>query len=637
MTTAIDKTTTNTQSRKGRTPRKQDANVVNFFKPLSVDEARAELTREYDSNDGIIDALLENAENDAFLDNAWTRPEMIAASDERDVVVNLSTDKGINFTSTIIHDPEDFVDQLEHVTDIKRNASGSSVTVSMVDIVLPERYDVLGSQIAHYLKGFRFMVAYYRDGKNNRHALLMIPHTGIPVDISDEFSVRLRDGVLYPLHLMDVPSLSFNKQASLLGYTAKIRSLEDVEIYDGELLDGTATARYWGLQTRFNCLEDRSTPKDIQQAPDKGRPLVDGMIQIGDYGVIYSPPNTGKTTFAAYLGYCVANGMEMLGFMRSKRAHVIYADLEFNNIDGMLQACEEHHGARTGWRDRFHIVNTLPDLGNDEAVDAWCVKMRAKTNNEPALVIIDTQRKAARNSTLSGQPLKENGNDDMTVIANAMMRISCRMNGATFSLHHTTKANEEVMSGGGALEAGVTSAFVLTVPDKSKPNCLNLAATKRRGNGMPKGLYYGIEFVDVRIMTADEEKTAIADADEWFGETMRSDCHKAPEHGISGASFDTGPQTHAKTVYPKLFDAFEVKRGAISANAAKKDGRLDRMKEVREYMASVNKPVSANNIVMEFSVSRRIANDYLKTMEASCIIKCVEPAAGRNGAKYQLV
>ncbi|MGV3979046.1 AAA family ATPase [Citrobacter freundii] len=634
MTTAIKKITTNIQSRKGRATRKPSANIVNLFTPLSTDEARAELTRIDSMSEDEIAAIMQPIID--AQDHSHTGPEIIFTDEPEEVYFNLSADNAVTFTRTPVSDPKTFSKQLENATHLKRDSTAGRVSVTLIDVILPDSYDVLGKQVQVFMNGASIMIAYYRDARDLRHALVMVPHKTLSAEYADEFSVRLRGEVLLHLH---EPSLGlvFQGQSSKIGFTANIQSLEGFEQFDGTQIDAEATMRYWGLQTRSDCLDDYSTPKDIQQAPDKGRPLVDGMIQIGDYGVIYSPPNTGKTTFAAYLGFCVANGMEMLGFMRSKRAHVIYADLEFNNIDGMLQACEEHHGACTRWRDRFHIVNTLPDLGNDAAVDAWCAKMRAKTNNEPALVIIDTQRKAARNSTLSGQPLKENGNDDMTVIANAMMRISCRMNGATFSLHHTTKANEEVMSGGGALEAGVTSAFVLTVPDKSKPNCLNIAATKRRGNGMPKGLYYGIEFVDVRIMTENEEKTAIADADNWFGETLKSDCHKAPEHGMNGASFDTGPQTHAKTVYPKLFDAFEVKRGAISANAAKKDGRLDRMKEVREYMASVNKAVSANNIVMEFNVSRRIANDYLKTMEASCTIKCVEPAAGRNGAKYKLV
>lgn len=634
MTTAIKKTTTNIQSRKGRATRKPSANVVNLFKPLSTDEARAELTRIDSMSEGESSAIIQPILD--AQDHSHSGPEIIFTDEPQEVYFNLSADNAVTFTRTPVSDPKTFSKQLKNVTHLKRDSTAGHVSVTLVDVILPDSYAVLGKQVQGFMNGASIMIAYYRDARDLRHALVMVPHKVLSVEYADEFSARLRGEVL--LHLHD-PSLGlvFQGQSSKIGFTANIRSLEKFEQFDGDQIDAKATMRCWGLQTISDCLDGYNTPKDIQQAPDKGRPLVDGMIQIGDYGVIYSPPNTGKTTFAAYLGFCVANGMEMLGFMRSKRAHVIYVDLEFNNIDGMLQACEEHHGARTGWRDRFHIVNTLPDLGNDAAVDAWCAKMRAKTNNEPALVIIDTQRKAARNSTLSGQPLKENGNDDMTVIANAMMRISCRMNGATFSLHHTTKANEEVMSGGGALEAGVTSAFVLTVPDKSKPNCLNIAATKRRGNGMPKGLYYGIEFVDVRIMTEDEEKTALADADNWFSETLRSDCHKAPEHGMNGATFDIGPQTHAKTVYPKLFDAFEIKRGAISANAAKQDQKRDRMQDVRAYIEKAGKPVSAFEIAVEIGVSKRVAIDYLKTMEASCTIKCIEPASGRKAARYTAI
>ena len=566
---------------------------------------------------------------------AWEPPTLLKADDaNEDIFISLYDEDDSTFnTFQIDDDIEEFVEVLRETQRIKRAVVKRRVTVSLIDFKLSDKYDRLFEQLVEYMQGCRFTLMHYRDQKNTRRALMLIPHTGVSVAVTDEFSAKLLD-VIDPLRVFRGDGLDFENKSVNLGYVARVRKVEQVQNHNGHLLDGFASAAHWGLQTSADCLDDDLTPKDIQQAPDKGRLLIDGMVQIGDYGVIYSPPNTGKTTFAVYLGFCVANGMEVLGFMRSKRAHVIYADLEFNNIDGMLLACEEQHGARIGWRDRFHLVNNLPDLGNDAAVDAWCAKMRAKTNGEPTLVIIDTQRKAARNSTLAGQPLKENGNDDMTVIANAMMRISCRMNGATFSLHHTTKANEEVMSGGGALEAGVTSAFVLTVPDKSKPNCLNFAATKRRGNGMPKGIYYGIELVDVRIMTEDEEKMAIDDLDAWFSETIKADCHKAPEYGMNGASFDTGPQTHAKTVYPKLFDAFEVKRGAISANAVKQEQKRDDIAAAKEFILNAPSPVCVADIREAFGISKSSAQRYIETLLKDGSIACVEKAEGRKPNRY---
>lgn len=625
MTTTIPDT-------KPITGRAQPGKVV-LFPGTTDDEALREMQAYASMSDeeraAEIKAILEAA--DAADDgDTWQRPAMFAATEEHYTALSATTDKGITFHTVGVKDPDAFAEQLQYINGLKRCTDGGRVTVTMLDATLPDRYDCLGEQLAHFLRDFRFLLSYYRDTAGVRHALIMLPHSGIPVETSDEFAVRIRDGVL---PFLNNGSFKWVNQSARLSYRANIRKIEDVEIFDGALLDGQATARYWGL---YSGQEDAGAePQLIQQAPDKGRPLVDGMIQVGDYGVIYSPPNTGKTTFAAYLGYCVANGIDVLGFMRTKRTHVIYVDLEFNNIDGMLQACAEIHGETNGWRDRFHIENNLTDLGNDAAVDIWCAQMKRKTGDAPVLVIVDTQRKAARNSTFNGQALKENGNDDMTVIANALMRISCRLNGAAFSLHHTTKANEEVMAGGGALEAGITSAFVLTVPDKSKPDYLNIAATKRRGNGMPKSIWYGLEFLNVRIMTEDEEAAANAEADDWLRDARRSAyAGKAPSHQNRWQKFDTGPQTHAKTVYPGLFEPFDVRKGAISGNENKTVQRRTAIDAVREFVNDRPKTTSADLVTNKLAPSPDTARDYLKTLHASGLIAQIEPRSGKKGAVY---
>ena len=623
--------TTTIADTKRITGRAQPGKIVPF-PGMTDDEARREIESFAHMTDEQRDAELNtilDAADAADDGDAWQRPELIPASVPQAVALSVSTDRGITFHTVAINNADKFAEQLHHVTTLKRCTDGGRVTVSLVDVVIPDSYDCLSKQLAHFLRGFRFLLSYYRDTTGARHALIMLPHTGIPVETSDEFAVRIRDGVLLMLHNGLVKWLN---QSARLSYQDNIRKIEDVEIFDGALLDGAATARYWGLYSRQE--DDESDPQLIQQAPDKGRPLVDGMIQIGDYGVIYSPPNTGKTTFAVYLGYSVANGIDVMGFMRTKRAHVVYADLEFNNTEGMLQACQEIHGETNGWRDRFHITHNLPDLGNDAAVDAWCAQVKHKTGGDPVLVIVDTQRKAARNSTFNGQALKENGNDDMTVIANALMRISCRLNGAAFSLHHTTKANEEVMAGGGALEAGITSAFVLTVPDKSKPDYLNIAATKRRGNGMPKSIWYGLEFMNVRIMTEDEEAAAREEADNWFADSCKSAHRSSPTHQNGWQKFDVGPQTHAKTVFPGLFEPFDVRKGAISGNENKTIQRRTAIDAVREFVNDRPKTMSADLVTNKLAPSPDTARDYLKTLHASGLIAQIEPRSGKKGAVY---
>lgn len=472
--------------------------------------------------------------------------------------------------------------------------------------------------------GIRHAVLKFED-----RLVLLVPHTIATSYDAADFAELFRRKILECGTVDDWETVKASE-----GDPVELTGDYEITYHEGKVPDHRATMRAW-MEPREQSQPDRATPQQLQQAPDKGRPLVEGMVMIGDYGVIYSPPNVGKTTFAVTMGHCVANGINFLGFLRTKRARVIYADLEFNNLNGMLAACADTHGTTPDGRDRFIVVHDLPDLGNDAAVDIWCKRIINDHGDGPYIVIVDTQRKAARNSTFNGQALKENGNDDMTVIANALMRISCRLNGAAFSLHHTTKASDEIMAGGGALEAGITSAFVLTVPDKSKPNLLNIAATKRRGNGMPKSVWYGIELLDVRIMTPLEEAAARKEDDDWFGDSVKSAHQQAPSHSNPWEKFEVGPQTHAKTVFPGLFAPFAVvnvkqQRG----NQQRQEEKQDRIREVSEFIRSRESTTVTDIIDAGYAENKVTALRYIERCIKSCTVKVIRESKGRLPAKY---
>ncbi|MGG5963762.1 hypothetical protein ACQSED_19200 [Salmonella enterica] len=247
MTTAIKKITTNIQSRKGRATRKPSANIVNLFTPLSTDEARAELTRIDSMSEDEIAAIMQPIID--AQDHSHTGPEIIFTDEPEEVYFNLSADNAVTFTRTPVSDPKTFSKQLENATHLKRDSTAGRVSVTLIDVILPDSYDVLGKQVQVFMNGASIMIAYYRDARDLRHALVMVPHKTLSAEYADEFSVRLRGEVLLHLH---EPSLGlvFQGQSSKIGFTANIQSLEGFEQFDGTQIDAEATMRYWGLQTR---------------------------------------------------------------------------------------------------------------------------------------------------------------------------------------------------------------------------------------------------------------------------------------------------------------------------------------------------------------------------------------------------
>lgn len=129
MTTAIKKTTTNIQSRKGRATRKPSANVVNLFKPLSTDEARAELTRIDSMSEGESSAIIQPILD--AQDHSHSGPEIIFTDEPEEVYFNLSADNAVTFTRTPVSDPKTFSKQLKNVTHLKRDSTAGHVSVTL--------------------------------------------------------------------------------------------------------------------------------------------------------------------------------------------------------------------------------------------------------------------------------------------------------------------------------------------------------------------------------------------------------------------------------------------------------------------------------------------------------------------------
>ncbi|EHL8229975.1 AAA family ATPase [Salmonella enterica] len=546
--------------------------------------------------------------------------------------LSLTTDAGINWKGASMGVPERLEEQLHHANGVRRHVDEhGNVSAALFALRVRDCSAVL-EQVDVCFKGLRAVTVDFLDKKQRRHVLIAVPHSPMPLEASERFAEHLRD------NWMRYYIASGEKAEWLAALDAPeawqpLHRVEHVDSYNGGTLDGIATAALWGIrvaQPEPDYAGAGGGTSGAIDCPDEGEPIVEGMINVGDYGVIFSPPNTGKTTFGVYLGFCLTNGVKVFNHMRALTSHVFYVDLEHNAIEEMFEASEEFHGSAQEARRRFHLLHGAPDMGNDASIDSWCAERLLEANCEPiGLVIIDTQRKAAQMSTRAGQPLKENDNDNMTVIANGLMRIARRLNAAAFTLHHTTKAGES-MAGGGALEGGITSAFLLEVPDASKPNLLNITATKRRGNGMPKGVSFGLEMVDVRIRTEEEEREMREAADLRFAGCRKSAGNKAATHDQPSARFDVGPQTHAKTFLPGLFEGFDVvKQKTKQLNEGRKAEKTERLDHVLEFIRENGETLAADLVSAELVSNLRTAQKYLATLQTHSKIEALESAPGK--------
>jgi len=195
--------------------------------------------------------------------------------------------------------------------------------------------------------------------------------------------------------------------------------------------------------------------------------LLDGFLIEGGLTVLFGAPKTGKSMLALDMALCIST--HQAWYNRETRVGtVLYVAGEgVAGIGNRILAWEVEHGRHEG--DRLIFRDTIVDLigtGGPEGM----LRELVDHNIMPNLIVIDTLAK----SMVGGD---ENGAEDMGRAIDGADRLRHVTGSAVLLLHHTTKSNDRMMRGSGALLGAADVVLGLT---KQKDGATTLSVDAAR-------------------------------------------------------------------------------------------------------------------------------------------------------------
>ncbi len=192
-------------------------------------------------------------------------------------------------------------------------------------------------------------------------------------------------------------------------------------------------------------------PIDCATGPRRGY-LVKGILAPGDVAAVIGSPGAGKSQFAPFLAYAVAQGRSVFN-LRTKPGRTLY--LAGEDMAGMRQRV---HALRLRHGDAPNFA--LAECGN--LTDAATVKdlLDAVASYQPALIVLDTV-----SATFAG--LDENDAAGMGAVV-ALGRRMAATGAAVLLVHHTAKNGDGTPRGHSVLNGTLDMCLLLNGADDNK-------------------------------------------------------------------------------------------------------------------------------------------------------------------------
>jgi len=196
---------------------------------------------------------------------------------------------------------------------------------------------------------------------------------------------------------------------------------------------------------------------EIDNAGPEHEWLVNGMVTLGDVGILAGESGTGKTFIGVDLGMAVARGMSWMG-RRVEPGMVIYNAGEGGmGLKKRLRAYRQVHGLRTDERIPFI---TLPDPIDLYTSDDMTEKLLAECKHwqemlpdeKLRLIVIDTFSTATPGAD-------ENSAKDMTVVLKRGARLARETAATVIFVQHMNAGGEKVRGWTG-IKANVDSVLI---------------------------------------------------------------------------------------------------------------------------------------------------------------------------------
>lgn len=214
--------------------------------------------------------------------------------------------------------------------------------------------------------------------------------------------------------------------------------------------------------------------------------LVDGVLPVGGFGLLYGEPGIGKSFVALDMALCVTTGTPWFG-RRVRKGSVVYLALEsLRGFKPRLLAWKER------WKDPGDIrfIGEAPNLLDLLDVGELARAIRSYPRPQlPVLVVIDTLARAAGG-------VDENAAKDMGQVIASLDHLRTLLGGATSNtaillVHHSPKGKSNTPRGSSALPGAVDVQLNLT----GESDRLTLEVQKLRDGEIPTPLRLTLETV----------------------------------------------------------------------------------------------------------------------------------------------
>lgn len=190
-------------------------------------------------------------------------------------------------------------------------------------------------------------------------------------------------------------------------------------------------------------------------------PLIDGLLDLGTFAVIYGPPNSGKTFAALDMCAAVATGRPWIG-RKVDKGPVLYVFAEGGRrIIDRLAALQKMERLPTG--APFFRISSAVNLYSKEDVAAIIAEASAISGEGAPLrlIVLDTLARVMQGGD-------ENSGQDMAAAVAAVDRIREATGATVLVVHHTGKDASRGMRGHSALLAAIDTEIVLERKPREK-------------------------------------------------------------------------------------------------------------------------------------------------------------------------
>lgn len=185
----------------------------------------------------------------------------------------------------------------------------------------------------------------------------------------------------------------------------------------------------------------------IELYPNDDPPLIDGLVRIGETMNVIASPKIGKTWLVAGMSFCIANGIEWMGYPTSQgKVHIFDCELRpatlrfrYHKVREAMQVDSTNVHITSLRGDGRSIMELAKDI--EESFEP----------GEYSCIVWDALYRLLPPDT------SENSNEDMARIYNELDRIAQHTKATNIVIHHSSKGSQfdkaitDIGSGAGAI------------------------------------------------------------------------------------------------------------------------------------------------------------------------------------------